>query len=289
VTTSGRPASAGRPRSLLENTPGLKARRRKGNLSAMADPKRSGATRTAPERGEIIILLLAFVGIALSAGGSHLPEPTRAPNQHAARSVQVPPDFTHADHESVQCFTCHDTGDQHGALLINTIQDCRGCHHTTPLAAACSRCHAAADAPGDSLRVVRPVSFSMGTRDPARALTFLHEPHRTIECARCHTEGTTLAVAADLDCAGCHEDHHTPLSDCASCHVAAPVSAHPPAEAHVTCSGAACHQRLPFESVPRTRELCLGCHQGMREHEAPRACAECHSLPAPRPQAGGVE
>jgi hypothetical protein len=255
----------------------------------MADPKRSRPVQPARVRGGAFIPLLALAGIALSASGAHVPESGLPPDPHVDGSVQVPPDFTHADHESVQCFTCHDTGDQHGALLVDDIQDCRSCHHSPPLSASCSRCHTGADAPGDRFRTVRAVSFSVGTRDPARGLVFLHEPHQAIDCARCHTEGTALSVAADLDCAGCHEDHHTPTSDCASCHVAAPVTAHPPAEAHVTCSGAACHQSVPFESVPRTRELCLGCHQDMREHEAPRACSECHSLPAPRPQAGGIE
>jgi len=242
-------------------------------------------------------MLLALAGVALAASGADLPVvvPTVASSapaltgDHTLLPVQAFPDFTHGDHETVQCFTCHETGDQHGALLVRTIQDCRTCHHTAPLSASCSRCHAQTDGPEERYDVVRAVTLSVGTADAARTLAFLHQPHAAIDCARCHTEGTALAVAVSLDCAGCHQEHHTATSDCASCHAAAPVSAHPPAEAHVTCSGAACHQRVPFESVPRTRELCLGCHQTMRQHEAPRACAECHSLPAPTPQAGGSE
>jgi hypothetical protein len=247
-------------------------------------------------RRGLFMPILFVAGGALVVSGAHWSEPgppLRSPVAIAVHPafdlLQVPPSFTHADHESVQCFTCHDTGDQHGALLINTIQDCRGCHHSAPLSASCSRCHTAAEAPDESFSTRRAVSFSVGTQDPARTLVFPHPSHATLDCARCHTQGTDLAAPVTLDCSGCHEDHHTATSDCASCHVAAPVAAHPPSEAHVTCSGAACHQRVPFESVPRTREFCLGCHQTMLEHEAPRACAECHSLPAPRPQTGGVE
>ena len=65
---------------------------------------------------------------------------------------------------------------------------------------------------------------------------------------------------------------------CSSCHVEAPASAHPPAEAHLTCSGSGCHQELPFEGVPNTRNACLVCHQELVDHRAGRECAECHAL-----------
>ena len=190
----------------------------------MADAKRSRPALRARARGRSFPMVLALAGVALALSGSGLPPGPAivAPSAHALVSdravepVQVFPDFTHADHDTVQCFTCHETGDQHGALLMRTIQDCRSCHHTAPLSTSCSQCHAAADAPDETYAAVRTVSFSVGTGDAARALGFLHQPHAAIGCARCHTEGAALAVATDLDCAGCHEDHHTATSDCAS-------------------------------------------------------------------------
>jgi hypothetical protein len=197
------------------------------------------------------------------------------------------PDFTHSDHEIVECGSCHTSVDGHGTVSVNTISDCRSCHHVEPVSRSCSRCHTAADAPDESFRVTRAVSFSVGTQDPRRTLTFPHDSHSSLDCASCHTEGLALSVPADLDCTGCHAEHHTPESNCASCHRVAPVEAHPPTQAHVTCSGSGCHTDVPFETIPRTRAFCLGCHQDLREHEAPTACVQCHALPAPLPQGGG--
>lgn len=202
--------------------------------------------------------------------------------------VQSLPDFTHTDHELVECAGCHNSAEGHGRVTVTGVEDCRACHHTAPVSRSCERCHASSDGPERSFRTVRALTFSVGTEDPRRTLTFPHEAHNEVDCGRCHTQGLALAPPADLDCASCHEEHHTAESDCAACHRVASVEAHPPSQAHVTCSGASCHQRVPFESVPRTRDFCLGCHQDLREHEAPRACAECHTLPAPLPQSGGL-
>ena len=190
--------------------------------------------------------------------------------------------FVHIEHEGLECASCHTSTEAHGLSTVVAVQDCRSCHHTQPVAQSCDRCHEPADAGAELYRLRRPVSFSVGTDDPNRVMTFPHEAHAGEDCASCHTEGLALAPPPDLDCTTCHQDHHTPESDCASCHVVAPVSAHPPSEAHVTCSGAGCHTDVPFESVPRTRAFCLGCHQGLREHEPQQVCSECHTLPAPR-------
>ncbi|MEQ1854958.1 MAG: hypothetical protein ABL963_00730 [Longimicrobiales bacterium] len=240
-----------------------------------------------------VMLVCGGTLVAIGAGqrsGLAAPHPPLGPYPSGDDvQLQVPPGFTHTDHTSLQCFTCHETRDQHGELLVATIDGCRSCHHAASTAAPCARCHEPTETPVDMFSVVRPVSFSVGAGDSARSLAFPHARHTDLECVRCHTDGPELAVSPALDCAGCHAEHHTTVSDCASCHASAPVSAHPAAEAHVTCSGASCHQRLPFEEVPRTRELCLGCHQTQRMHEAPRVCVECHVLPRPRPQPGGAQ
>lgn len=191
-------------------------------------------------------------------------------------------EFSHDQHELVDCRSCHTTGDTHGATSISTIADCRSCHHEEPVSASCERCHGPADAPDATYRRSGSMVLDVGVNDPDRVFLFPHDRHADLDCASCHTEGLALTPPDDLDCRACHEDHHTPESDCAACHRAAPVSAHPPTEAHVTCSGAGCHTDVPFESVPRTRAFCLGCHQNLRDHEPGQTCADCHQLPAPR-------
>jgi nitrate/TMAO reductase-like tetraheme cytochrome c subunit len=191
------------------------------------------------------------------------------------------PRFNHSQHRQVECGNCHSSTEEHGGLTVRTLSDCRGCHHTRPVASSCARCHEAQDAPNRTFQVTQSVSFSVGTSDPSRVMSFPHGTHAQLDCATCHTEGLRL-LPTGVDCASCHEIHHDPENDCASCHRAAPVSAHPPSEAHVTCSGSGCHQAAPFQSVPRTRMVCLGCHQTMRDHRPGQVCAECHTLPSPR-------
>lgn len=195
-------------------------------------------------------------------------------------------DFGHEEHDVMECASCHISTQGHATPTVSSVADCRSCHHTDPVSRSCERCHTPEEAPTESFRTDGAMILSVGTNDAHRTFTFPHESHVSLDCASCHTEGLNLAPPSDLDCQSCHEDHHTPESDCAACHEVAPVEAHPPTEAHVTCSGAGCHVTVPFESVPRTRAFCLGCHQDLREHEVERTCVECHTLPAPRDRDG---
>ncbi len=205
---------------------------------------------------------------------------------HELRQVQQLPTFSHAQHRTVDCVNCHRSQDRHGGLSVVTLDDCRGCHHRAPLADDCARCHEASEMPTGAFRQVRAVTFSVGRPDPERVMSFPHETHGTIACGICHTEGLALS-AANVDCTGCHQDHHDPKADCASCHRPPPARVHPTAEAHVTCSGASCHRNPPFRPVPQTRTACLVCHQELQSHRPGRICVECHSMPSPR--GAGVE
>jgi len=197
------------------------------------------------------------------------------------QAAQERPRFLHSQHKAVICTNCHVNTESHGGLKVVTLNDCRSCHHQAPLANDCSRCHTSADAPSRSFRATRPMDLSVGRSDPQRAMNFPHETHKDLKCGSCHTEGLTRDASA-VDCASCHEDHHDPGNDCMSCHKQAPSSAHPPAEAHVTCAGAGCHANPPFEVAPRSRTSCLVCHQSMKDHRPGRECADCHTLPSPR-------
>jgi len=204
----------------------------------------------------------------------------------AAARTQERPTFSHARHRAVDCVNCHRSEDRHGSLSVVTLDDCRGCHHRSPLTNNCARCHEPADMPTGTFQATRPVAFSVGAPDSARVMTFPHATHGRIACGACHTGGAALS-AAEVDCARCHQDHHDPVTDCASCHEPPPARVHPSAEAHVTCSGSACHRNPPFRAVPQTRNVCLVCHQTMQSHRPERTCVDCHSMPSPR--GAGVE
>lgn len=192
---------------------------------------------------------------------------------------QERPSFAHATHRTVECTSCHSNSDRHGGLLVRTLNDCRSCHHSEPLAQSCERCHDAADMPASPIERQLQVDFSVNDVTQ-RTVSFPHGNHEVLGCAFCHAEGLQRS-AAEVDCMMCHQTHDAE-NDCTMCHVSPPTSAHPPSEAHVTCSGAGCHVALPFQSVPRTRQACLGCHQDKKDHRPDRRCVECHTLPDPR-------
>jgi nitrate/TMAO reductase-like tetraheme cytochrome c subunit len=187
-------------------------------------------------------------------------------------------DFRHSDHQAVTCTQCHQSTERHGAVSVTTVTDCRSCHHTEPTvsAAGCAACHAESGATGDPYAQTRTMSFSTGST-VERSLPFDHAMHVSQECASCHTEGLELSAAA-VDCTSCHEEHHNPLADCMSCHAEPPDDAHTVDVAHMTCTGAGCHEPTPFEGLPRTRPFCLSCHQDMVDHRPGGDCAECHAL-----------
>jgi nitrate/TMAO reductase-like tetraheme cytochrome c subunit len=230
--------------------------------------------------------------VRLAALAVHAP---RAPAPVAAlQAAQALPQrdlrFRHGQHRDVECSACHRTVRTHGELVITTLRECRQCHHTQPVADRCSRCHRPADYQARPYRVTETFRLSVQQRRPReRALSFEHRTHEGVACRECHTAPLTLS-AAGVTCTSCHDQHHRPSAECRSCHVEPPVAAHPP-EVHVGCAGAGCHDALPagVRNVPRTRNFCLVCHQGLVDHRPGRNCADCHELPPPRAGAALAE
>ena len=219
---------------------------------------------------------------------------TRSPD--AATALPLPvvlvqePDtvFRHQDHARVECLTCHTVDPVHGEVRVRTLSDCRSCHHQPPLAADCARCHTPADVPTATYSLPRSLELSVGVARE-RPLPFQHSDHPDVACVRCHTDGLALS-AAEVDCASCHEEHHSPEARCAGCHLQALETPPHPLEVHVGCGGAGCHSELPFEGVPRTRNFCVTCHEQQEDHRPGQPCANCHLLPRPRQGgAGGGE
>lgn len=224
---------------------------------------RARPDKPSPRRRAALLLLALAATIAVPA--------------HAhARQQQVRRPFRHASHDAIACSRCHSSIQEHGRVNIAVPRDCFACHHAADQRATCADCH-----DGAALRD-RPYAiaqtFQIAAR-PAeqRVLPFAHAEHGSIACTTCHTEPLTLAARA-IDCASCHAEHHDASASCTRCHVEAPAAAHP-AASHVTCTGAGCHLPQPFTEQPRTRTLCLSCHQAYAEHKPAGNCVDCHVLP----------
>jgi hypothetical protein len=186
--------------------------------------------------------------------------------------------FSHAQHRDVACVQCHDITETHGRLTVTDLRQCRDCHHAQPLAANCARCHRESEFAGERRRM--PQTFSTTVAPPVtREILFAHVQHRTVACVSCHREPVSLRVT--VSCDDCHRDHHEPRMQCMACHIAPPRAAHT-VQAHLGCTGSGCHDPAPIAGVPRTRTLCLVCHQELVDHERGGSCADCHLLPPPR-------
>lgn len=195
-------------------------------------------------------------------------------------------EFSHARHATVTCTACHETERTHGGVTITSVRDCQECHHTGSQSARCESCHAPADYSARET-VNRTLTMSVGA-PKARRLPFDHDDHASESCATCHVSSLTR-TAAQVSCESCHDEHHETDANCMACHARPPARAHS-AEAHVTCTGAGCHAaaEMPFDGVPRTRTVCLACHQDLTDHRPGRNCEDCHALPAPRSGRGAA-
>lgn len=190
------------------------------------------------------------------------------------------PGFRHETHRQIECRSCHQTEEPERIEL--TLRDCRSCHHGDPASTDCERCHAPADSRTVTRQLPRTLNIQLGSLDrPRRELPFRHSDHGDVECQECHTRGQALS-AAQVQCSGCHDAHHEPTSSCRACHEAPSPAAHD-RQVHLGCGEGGCHDDAPasIAMVPKTRELCLVCHDGMVYHKPGEACASCHRLPPP--------
>jgi len=204
---------------------------------------------------------------------------------------QTPPrlpaglDFDHGAHTAVACGACHGENAGHATVAVAKRQDCRSCHHTEPLVSGCTSCHDVAEVAGTSFAVTKPFEITIGALDrPVRTVVFHHADHwQHTGCAVCHTGGVDLETAEGADCSGCHLEHHEPTASCMTCHAPPAPGAHD-RSAHFGCGGQGCHDPVPagIAGAPRTRELCLVCHQDLVGHKPERTCVDCHVLPPSR-------
>ena len=224
--------------------------------------------------------------------GSASPLDLELPGSHPAVSLAVQQDtfaFWHSQHRGVECTACHSMQNSHGAVTVTSIRDCRSCHHTGEVAVNCQSCHSTAEVRRLAVEVRRTMDIQLGSLDrPSRMLPFDHQAHQALDCARCHTDGLVLS-ATGLDCESCHTEHHQPNTNCMACHAEPAEDAHT-VQVHVGCAGSGCHEAVPtpVADVPRTREFCLVCHQGLTDHRPGRNCENCHTLPQARSAQAGA-
>ncbi|NIP83157.1 MAG: hypothetical protein GWM90_29570 [Gemmatimonadetes bacterium] len=229
--------------------------------------------------------------VRLASAGSLDPALARlALAAHPAQAAQTADTlaFRHSRHRDVGCTSCHSMEDSHGALTVTGIRDCRSCHHTEPVSANCQDCHSAAEVRSLRVGMQRTMDIRVGGLNrPTRTLPFNHAVHGGLDCAACHTGGLALSASA-VECSACHEEHHAPTSECMACHEPPARGAHS-LQVHLGCAGSGCHEAAPasVRQVPRTRDFCLVCHQGMTEHRPGRNCENCHTLPSPRSAQAG--
>jgi hypothetical protein len=208
---------------------------------------------------------------------------------HAAPDTTIDARFTHDEHTTVDCVSCHTAeGTEHGELVVRTAGDCRQCHHLAEDAPTCTTCHEGAEPGGSGIVRTLRLDLSVLDRLAYRDVPFSHQTHATEDCATCHLPSPTRTADAE-DCQGCHVEHHEAALECNTCHVAAPIEEHPVAQVHLGCSGSGCHTDAPapIETRLRDRATCLSCHAEQAEghYEPTTGCAECHLLPPPRSSA----
>ena len=218
-TTCHEPHSWAREREELRAVP-----RRHHPAGAHARPPgRAGARRGAvpvePARGDGRgrLRLRSCLGRVRPAGAGA----TRCRRSNAVH-------FSHGDHRSESCATCHSSRVRHGELLVKSAADCARCHHTGAGREQCATCHRGATFPSGTLQTLQTYTLTAKNATVTRRLPFDHQRHQSVACVRCHTNPVSRA-AEGAACAACHANHHRPDANCVACHAGAnPIAVHKP-------------------------------------------------------------
>ena len=97
------------------------------------------------------------------------------------------------------------------------------------------------------------------------------------DCAECHKIDTKAPMMSSMKCGECHTKvfEATPVTGCKDCHDS--VSGLHVKGEHKEASCTDCHK--PHGWAVTGRDLCLGCHSDMKDHnKAGGACTKCHDF-----------
>ena len=159
-------------------------------------------------------------------------------------------------------------------MTIETGVACQQCHHTRPVVdRGCARCHSAGEL---SAGVATTIRLELERRTLDRQVRFQHGVHRTVGCAQCHTQGLSMRV--ERTCASCHQNHHTAIATCVTCHNQPNRASHTVQVHTQSCAGSSCHESASYGAMTQGRNTCLVCHQDQTEHRPGQACAACHRV-----------
>jgi len=223
--------------------------------------------------------LLAATAVAdfASADTGRPGEAVTSPAQAGRRAPPAPAvRFSHGDHRTESCSTCHSSRVRHGELLVKAAADCERCHHVGPGREQCASCHRGATFPSGTLQTLQTYTLAVKNASETRRLPFDHARHQSVPCVRCHTDAVSRAPDGAA-CASCHENHHRPDANCVACHAGAnPIAMHKPVD-HPNCASAACHGTRAA-NLPATREMCLMCHTNQTRHAPGQVCEQCHKV-----------
>jgi nitrate/TMAO reductase-like tetraheme cytochrome c subunit len=183
--------------------------------------------------------------------------------------------FEHKLHKTVACKTCHETADGHGVVKTAAVSNCGGCHHSARNVARCTACHAVGKLTRTFTRTF-DAKLSVADTPRPKALTFAHSTHNAVDCRSCHKNAARMRAVTS--CTSCHEDHHTELRTCTTCHSNVNKVKEHNREVHLTCTGSGCHQTTVDGSLQTQRNVCLTCHTDQVDHEPAGDCANCHMI-----------
>ena len=186
--------------------------------------------------------------------------------------------FSHGDHRSESCQSCHSSRVRHGELMVRSAADCARCHHVGAGREQCATCHRGATFPAAPLQTTQTYTLAAKNATVTRRLPFDHQRHQTVACVRCHSNPVSRAPDGAA-CAACHANHHRPDANCVACHAGAnPIAVHKPSD-HPNCASASCHG-AKAANLPATREMCLMCHTSQTNHAPGKVCENCHAVTA---------
>jgi transposase len=168
------------------------------------------------------------------------------------------------------CFRCHDGRhvSASGKTLPNGCTECHTMPQRGPLMPLGSESPASTmpwhpiNLAGKHGRILCSKCHSAGYRPPS-------------ECAECHRMDTSAPMMSGA-CTDCHQKigEVKPLTACQECHDS--LSGLHKKGGHPDAACTDCHKPHTWEVTGR--ETCLECHSDMKEHNAPKACPDCHEF-----------